>query len=130
MESEADRQVVDMQSLAIHELGHLLGLAHVDEEIDPISVMNPSLFIGEGLTSRKLSRSDIVRIQTIYGCEGAACDIDALIEEQEHAEADQLSLTAKQWLDKVRKSCKSLIKIKYNSLLSPLFHPKRGFFFV
>ena len=80
VESEADRQVVDMQSLAIHELGHLLGLAHVDEEIDPISVMNPSLFIGEGLTSRKLSRSDIARIQTIYGCEGAACDIDALIE--------------------------------------------------
>jgi hypothetical protein len=99
VESEADKQVVDMQSLAIHELGHLLGLAHVDEEIDPVSVMNPSLFIGEGLTSRKLSRSDIVRIQTIYGCEGDACDIDALIEQQEHAEAGELSLTAKQWLD-------------------------------
>ncbi len=99
VESEANKQVVDMQSLAIHELGHLLGLAHVDEEVDPVSVMNPSLFIGEGLTSRKLSRSDIARIQTIYGCEGDACDIDALIEQQEHAEAGELSLTAKQWLD-------------------------------
>ena len=88
-----------MQSLAIHELGHLLGLAHVEEGVDPVSVMNPSLFIGEGLTARKLSRGDITRIQTIYGCEGSACDIDSLIEQQEYEEYDTLSLTAKQWLD-------------------------------
>ena len=99
VESEANRQVVDMQSLAIHELGHLLGLAHVEEGVDPVSVMNPSLFIGEGLTARKLSRGDITRIQTIYGCEGSACDIDSLIEQQEYEEYDTLSLTAKQWLD-------------------------------
>ena len=104
VESETDRQVVDMQSLAIHELGHLLGLAHVSEDVDPISVMNPSLFIGEGLTSRKLSRSDIERIHTIYGCEGSACDIDSLIEQQENASFDQLSLSAKDWLDSGEKS--------------------------
>ena len=41
-----------MQSLAIHELD-IFG--HVEEGVDPVSVMNPS-FIGEGLTARKLSR--------------------------------------------------------------------------
>ena len=107
VESEGDRQVVDMQSLSVHELGHLLGLAHVSEDVDPISVMNPSLFIGEGLTSRKLSRGDIERIQTIYGCEGQACDIDALIIEQENASFDALSLTAKQWLDSEEKTIES-----------------------
>ena len=70
-----DREVVDMQSLALHELGHLLGLAHTSEKVDSLSIMNPSLYIGEGLTSRKLSRDDITRIQTIYGCKGKACDI-------------------------------------------------------
>lgn len=73
------KEVVDMQSLALHELGHLLGLAHVDEEIDSHSIMNPSLFIGEGLTSRQLSRGDIERIQTIYGCYGKACNVDELM---------------------------------------------------
>lgn len=77
------KEVVDMESLALHELGHLLGLAHVDAEHDPVSIMNPQLFIGEGLTSRKVSRSDIERIQQIYGCEGSACDIDATLEEVE-----------------------------------------------
>lgn len=74
------KEVVDMQSLALHELGHLLGLAHTSEEVDDLSIMNPSLFIGEGLTSRHLSKGDIQRIQTIYGCEGSSCDIDSLVD--------------------------------------------------
>ena len=72
------RDIVDMQSVALHELGHLLGLAHIDAEVDSHSIMNPSLFIGEGLTSRRLSKGDIERIQLIYGCQGVACDIDEL----------------------------------------------------
>ncbi len=78
------REVVDMQSLALHELGHLLGLAHVEQDHDRLSIMNPSLLIGEGLTSRELSRADIERIQTIYGCYGEACDIDSLMEAAAH----------------------------------------------
>lgn len=74
-EATDDKEVVDMQSLALHELGHLLGLAHVDPEVDDLSIMNPTLYIGEGLTSRVLSRGDVERIQTIYGCEGDACDM-------------------------------------------------------
>ena len=75
-----DKEVVDMQSLALHELGHLLGLAHVSEEVDPISIMNPTLFIGEGLISRQLSEGDIERIQKIYGCHGDACDVGSVLE--------------------------------------------------
>ena len=75
---EDSRVVVDMESLALHELGHLLGLAHIGENIDPHSIMNPALLIGEGLASRKVSRGDIERIQKIYSCQGIACDIDTI----------------------------------------------------
>lgn len=74
------REVCDMCTLAIHELGHLLGLSHVPEEHDPHSIMNPSIYIGEGLANRIISPGDIERIQKIYGCEGEACDADDFIE--------------------------------------------------
>ncbi len=80
--SEA-QEVVDMQSLALHELGHFLGLSHVGSEHDSLSIMNPQLFVGEGLTSRRLSKGDIERIQKIYGCKDQACDIDAIYEQLE-----------------------------------------------
>jgi hypothetical protein len=56
-----------MESLALHEVGHLLGLSHISEQDDKYSVMNPSLFIGEGMMTRRLSESDIDRIRSIYG---------------------------------------------------------------
>lgn len=90
-EAKDGKEVVDMQSLALHELGHLLGLAHVDAEVDEYSIMNPTLFIGEGLTSRSLSPGDIERIQTIYGCEGDACDMEKL--QKQLAELPNLELT-------------------------------------
>jgi hypothetical protein len=71
------REIVDMQSLATHELGHLLGLAHIPDTYDSSSIMNPSIMIGEGLASRSVSVGDIKRIQKIYGCAGSACDVDA-----------------------------------------------------
>lgn len=71
---------VDMQTLAIHELGHLLGLSHVSAEVDSISIMNPYIYIGEGLTNRHLSPGDVERVQKIYGCEESACDIDAAVD--------------------------------------------------
>jgi hypothetical protein len=70
------RTVVDIQTLATHELGHMLGLAHVQPTVDSNSIMNPSIYIGEGLTTRHISRGDIERIQKIYGCRGTACNID------------------------------------------------------
>lgn len=71
---------VDMQTLALHELGHLLGLTHVSSDNDPVSIMNPYVYIGDGLTNRHLSEGDIERIQKIYGCLGAACDVRRAIE--------------------------------------------------
>ncbi len=68
------REIVDMQSLALHEIGHLLGLAHIEDSYDSSSIMNPSLYIGEGMATRSLSVGDITRIQKIYGCKGTACD--------------------------------------------------------
>jgi hypothetical protein len=79
LNSVGGKEIVDMESLALHELGHLLGLAHVDASVDPLSIMNPQLFIGAGLTSRKISKSDIQRIQTIYGCHGNSCEVEDLV---------------------------------------------------
>lgn len=70
------REIVDMQSLATHEIGHLLGLAHIQETYDSSSIMNPSILIGEGLASRSISVGDIKRIQKIYGCENTSCDAE------------------------------------------------------
>jgi hypothetical protein len=77
------QEIVDMQSLALHELGHLLGLGHVSEDIDSFSIMNPSIYVGPGLTSRRFSKGDIERIQKIYGCDGEACDLDTLMEKED-----------------------------------------------
>jgi Matrixin len=82
------REVVDMQSLATHELGHLIGLSHISESYDSSSIMNPSLIIGEGLATRSISVGDIKRVQKIYGCYGTACDAEltarAIMQTGEH----------------------------------------------
>ena len=64
--SQGSRTIVDLQSLALHELGHLIGLTHISDSQDKYSVMNPSLFIGEGMITRRLSEGDIARVRTIY----------------------------------------------------------------
>ncbi len=79
-EADNEKQVVDMETLALHELGHLLGLAHIDSGIDFESIMTPSLYIGEGLHNRIISKGDMMRVQRIYGCEGMACNLEATSE--------------------------------------------------
>lgn len=54
---------VDIQSLVLHELGHLLGLAHVPQAD---SVMQPSLTPGLGAVQRIPSPEDVARIRFIY----------------------------------------------------------------
>ncbi len=92
---DTSKEVVDMESLALHEIGHLLGLAHMDAEKDKYSIMNPKLFIGAGLASRKLSEGDIIRIQRIYGCEGKSCDIPKLIASMEQNKDLELTKSKK-----------------------------------
>jgi len=70
---DGDREIVDMETLALHELGHLLGLAHIRN--DSYSIMSPSLYIGSGLSNRRLSEGDVKRIHMIYGCANEACDV-------------------------------------------------------
>lgn len=101
LRAEDNRQVVDMLSLTLHEFGHLLGLAHVDSEVDRLSIMAPSLFIGPGLTSRNISYGDIERIQTIYGCAGVACENDKLEAMLNNPELEEWILQSAQlWIEK------------------------------
>ena len=65
-DQEGEKPLVDTMSLILHEMGHLLGLSHVPESEDPYSVMNPSIFIGEGLQNRSLSQGDLERIRKVY----------------------------------------------------------------
>jgi len=52
----------DLPSVVLHEIGHLLGLAHTS---DPSAVMYPS--IGPGMEKRALQEDDIQGIQALYG---------------------------------------------------------------
>jgi hypothetical protein len=62
--------VADMQSIALHELGHFLGLGHVASERN--SVMYPTIDVGLNNPPTRKSRiidpscNDIERIRTIY----------------------------------------------------------------
>lgn len=99
LKKRGTREVVDMQTLALHELGHLLGLAHVESSNDGSSIMNPKVYIGEGLASRSLSRGDVERIQKIYGCQNASCDLDKTVR--------QISMLANEFSSKSPKKSSS-----------------------
>lgn len=62
--ADGNKEIVDTESLALHELGHLLGLGHSKPPED--SVMLPEMYVGEGQTARKLQSLDIVRVRFIY----------------------------------------------------------------
>lgn len=55
---------VDLETVFLHELGHFLGLPHVDEQEDPLSIMNPQIRIQS--TKRNLSFGDVNRINDLY----------------------------------------------------------------
>jgi len=61
--------VVDTESVILHEFGHLLGLDHVTDSDDAYSIMHAKTFVGLDIYSRDLSQGDIERIQKIYNPE-------------------------------------------------------------
>jgi hypothetical protein len=64
--SDDVREVVDAETLALHELGHLIGLSHIPYSADAKSVMSSVVNIGEGIANRSLSEGDIRRIRYLY----------------------------------------------------------------
>ncbi len=59
-------QVVDAETILLHEFGHLLGLGHVEVKSDTESVMHPRTFIGPQTSFRTLSAGDIENARTLY----------------------------------------------------------------
>ncbi|KAM7278461.1 hypothetical protein ACFE04_005595 [Oxalis oulophora] len=59
--TEPSSDEMDLESVAVHEIGHLLGLAHTT---DPNAIMYPT--IEEGAIKRDLSQDDIDGIHTLY----------------------------------------------------------------
>lgn len=66
MDASRIYDVVDTESVLLHEMGHLLGLDHVDEGDDMQSIMHAKASIGLAVTNRELSGGDRDRIQSIY----------------------------------------------------------------
>lgn len=66
VDSDRASDVVDAETVIVHEMGHLLGLNHVDYEQDPDSVMHTHATIGPNQYQRVLSESDISLIQRLY----------------------------------------------------------------
>lgn len=66
LSTSSDDAIVDAESVLLHEMGHLLGLDHVEDENDPHSVMHAKTFIGPSFTFRVLSEGDKTNIRTIY----------------------------------------------------------------
>lgn len=64
---KSSREIVDSETVILHEMGHLLGLGHTDQETDPTSIMLPFTKIGSGEYSRELSGGDISNIHDLYG---------------------------------------------------------------
>lgn len=59
-----DDEEIDYESSLLHELGHFLGLKHIEKEEDPKSIMNPSL--SKGQIKRVLSEKDKKLVQELY----------------------------------------------------------------
>lgn len=60
------KNLADAESVLVHEIGHLIGLNHVDEAKDPYSIMAAYATVGFLQSHRHLSDGDLGRIRTVY----------------------------------------------------------------
>ncbi|MCY4444191.1 MAG: matrixin family metalloprotease [Proteobacteria bacterium] len=76
------RSLWSLGHISLHEMGHFLGLGHVDVFEDPHSIMHAAFPIDMDLNGvilskdpieAVLSEGDIKRLHQIYGCLGSAC---------------------------------------------------------
>ncbi len=61
-----DQDIVDAETVLLHEFGHLLGLDHVEVDDDPDSVMHAKTYIGPNMSFRSLSTGDVHNIRQVY----------------------------------------------------------------
>jgi len=69
LEPGREVDMVDTETVLLHEMGHLLGLDHVNSTEDADSVMLAHTFIGPKFHKRVLSSGDKDNIQSIYNAE-------------------------------------------------------------
>lgn len=60
------KNLADAESVLVHEIGHLIGLNHVDQAKDPYSIMAAYATVGFMQSHRQLSTGDLGRIRTVY----------------------------------------------------------------
>lgn len=65
-ELEGSEYYVDLVTVLIHEMGHMIGLDHTDPTKDPLSVMHAETAIGADYHRRDLSAADKQLIRSIY----------------------------------------------------------------
>jgi hypothetical protein len=105
LNKEASR-LADVESVAVHELGHLLGLGHLDDSIDSDSVMNPIIVGAIGYAKRRLSISDIKNINYLYQNQRSEDTIEAIYQNQTSIE----SITSEDMTRfRNKKNCKLLL---------------------
>ncbi|MCY4444192.1 MAG: matrixin family metalloprotease [Proteobacteria bacterium] len=74
-----------LRAVVIHELGHFLGLGHMNSSEDSRSIMQAEMNHSSDIVV--LSRGDVIRIQKIYGCAGAACHIHRVMRQLERLQS-------------------------------------------
>lgn len=73
---DADPNTVNFFAVALHEIGHVIGLDHTWSIGDPIGARDDSLIMNAVLTSNSLGQGDIAGAQAIYGVDAGDVPVE------------------------------------------------------